>query len=688
MVGDIISMDNLRCSTCGELFTRSSIEGKEAPSTVECIPCRSDAVVHNEDVQHLFTHELVLFFNRVLGLPLDEWNIQVTMCAHEELRVSSPNGGVDQVHTGECISSVSVHHVRLDDDDSTSDLIHKRTVKEIRLLKGMHVELVARTIAHEAMHGWIALWRGQPCGTSQCHACPPKLQDVVAEGLCEYAAFTFLEHRQREVSPESHRFKVIEYTKAKMLTNTCGVYARGLKLALAAMSPRGASTLKRSKNSAFFKECFALSTFPKQILTPVKYNGEMSASLGLCDHCCREIEPSSTTSFEFVVLGGGKACVCLECYEASRPRCKWCGDSLYKKPSIKGPSLHKECFLAYEREHGDQCPVCGESLWEEEKASGSFVRRSSYTSGGGSGGGGGRGGGNRDQRHRSAKARGNSYNHGRIEVHERCGDRCSFCKVLFKNEKYMTVKQDKLHDKCFDGYQIQAQMICSRCKTPLWRKTPEGSYARKTRMIEGGNEIHSECGDKCAQCHKILGGKFMNLEGVRVHETCFDSYQRATPGMCCGVCHDPLWRRGDGDSSGGTGYGRRTCTGKANAGEIHVECSEKCVYCKVILFDPSPYEMNSGRRGSIVTVEKESEMLPSKQPSKQPSKHVHDACYLLYQHSKKEECCSECGSGLWLQEDNSFQRRSSVTEDDRHLCSSCAEKMRRSTRSTTGRSRR
>ena len=131
----------------------------------------------------------------------------------------------------------------------------------------------------------------------------------------------------------------------------------------------------------------ALSRFPtKQVLTPMKYNGEMSASLGTCKFCCREIEPSSTTVFEFVVVGddfngtngsksgGIKTCVCLSCYEASRPCCKWCKEPLHKAPTVKGQDVHRDCFMKYENKHGDRCHVCKELLWEEDKIGG-FQRR-------------------------------------------------------------------------------------------------------------------------------------------------------------------------------------------------------------------------------------------------------------------------------------------------------------------------
>ena len=662
------------CCTCGDAINMQHLEGKQTSSNPlgkQCIQCRNESVTRNSDVQHLFSESLVSFFNNVLGLPLDEWDIKVLMCDPSELRLTTPSG-VDHVHTGECISSVSVHHVaplnnsNNNNDTSSSDLIHKRTVKEIRLLKGMHVELVARTIAHEAMHGWIALWRGQPCGTKQCHACPPRLSDLVAEGLCEYAAYTFLEHRQRKLSSKSHSYKVIQYTKSRMLTNTSGVYAEGLSLALTSMKNGSGDKLKRSKNASFFKQVFALSRFPtKQVLTPMKYNGEMSASLGTCKFCCREIEPSSTTVFEFVVVGddfngtngsksgGIKTCVCLSCYEASRPCCKWCKEPLHKAPTVKGQDVHRDCFMKYENKHGDRCHVCKELLWEEDKIGG-FQRRTSYTSGSG------------DQNNTSKQKR-------KKEVHERCGDRCAQCQIIFQNEKFLTFEKVKLHDACFDTYQKASGMLCGRCHLPLWRQSSDGdrnqkNYVRKTRMDDNGIEIHVECGDKCIQCKTLLKGKFITLGKDQIHEDCFHQYQLSTAGMCCNVCNLPLWRKGDGAATNAAGgYGRKTCmttdqkTGKEI--EIHVACSDRCLYCNIVLFERSPHQSKQiQRRGSVVTVDKTE------------NKRVHDACYLLYQHSKPSECCGECGDGLWTLESGSFSRRSSVTDANVHLCKSCVKK--------------
>jgi len=638
------------CGTCGDYIDVRQMEGKEAPTRLgrECIQCRSESVVRNKDVKDLFSNSLVHFFNHVLGLPLDAWDINVLMCEPHELRTETSS--VDHVHTGECISSVSVHHVNssIHQGHSVSDLIHKRTVKEIRLLKGMHVELVARTIAHEAMHGWIALWRGQPCGVQTCCACPPKLSATVAEGLCEYAAYTFLEHRQQKLSSKSHRYKVIEYTKTRMLQNTSGVYAEGLSLALASMSQGSGMKLKRSKNAAFFKEVFSLSNFPqKSVLTPIKYNEKMSASLGTCGYCCREIEPSSTTMFEFVVVNGGTSCVCLSCYEDTQPKCQWCQDSLHLKPTVKGQDLHRDCFMNFENAHGDRCYVCEELLWEPSSDGGGFIRRSSYTSESGS-----------NCRKSSSSSSRESSSSKRREVHERCGERCAHCDVIFQNEKFLTIEQDKLHEACFDAYQTSTGMVCGRCQLPLWCRSEGGGYARRTRMDDKGQEIHVECGDKCKQCRKLLNGKFIKLGKDQVHEECFDSYQLAT-GMCCGICERPLWRQGDG--------GRKTCmtTDKKTGAEIeiHIACSDCCVYCGVVLFETSPHaNKNSGkRRGSVVTIDEKK------------NERVHDSCYLLWQHSKPSELCGECGSGLWVKDGSSFSRRSSVTSEHVHLCQNCVE---------------
>ena len=511
-----------QCATCGDTINPTTTEGKEEPAKAsfggkECIQCRKDSVVQNCDVQSLFTNELVHFFNHVLGLPLDDWHIKVTLCEQHELRVAPSAGTVDSVHTGECISSVSVHHVRSLQTNAMEDLIHTRRVQEIRLLKGMHIELVARTICHEAMHGWIALWHGQPCGTTKCAVCPTKLSDTVAEGLCEFAAWRFLEHRQQKLHPASHRFKVIENTKARMLSNTSGVYAKGLRLARAAFVSKG-NCLKRSKNAAFFKSVFALSAFPQgegKVSTPVKggdeYNGEISTSLGSCGFCQIEIEPSSTTEFEFVVLGSEKtgrsgrsghgsgrrtragltssSCVCLPCYEESRPKCKWCDQPLHTKPTVKDQNLHRECFIAYEKEFGDKCYVCNEILWEVESKTetekrGSFVRRTSYTSASSPA----------PSLPSSSERTRTAHNNTRREVHVRCGDRCTHCQKLFVNEKFITANaNDKLHDHCFNAHQLKTGMVCGTCHKPLWSQGKTGSYERRTRMVKGV-EIHVECG--------------------------------------------------------------------------------------------------------------------------------------------------------------------------------------------------
>ena len=119
------------CCTCGDAINMQHLEGKHTTSSnplgKQCIQCRNESVTRNSDVQHLFSESLVSFFNNVLGLPLDEWDIKVLMCDPSELRLTTPSG-VDHVHTGECISSVSVHHVaplnnsNNNNDTSSSDL--------------------------------------------------------------------------------------------------------------------------------------------------------------------------------------------------------------------------------------------------------------------------------------------------------------------------------------------------------------------------------------------------------------------------------------------------------------------------------------------------------------------------------------------------------------------------------------
>ena len=81
-----------------------------------------------------------------------------------------------------------------------------------------------------------------------------------------------------------------------------------------------------------------------------------------------------------------------------------------------------------------------------------------------------------------------------------------------------------------------------------------------------------------------------------------------------------------------------------------------------MLLQESPHEKKRGRRGSVVTVEGDQQ--------------VHDACYLLWQHAKESECCHDCGKGLWVlvSKSKSFQRRASVTQEDVHLCETCATK--------------
>ena len=72
----------------------------------------------------------------------------------------------------------------------------------------------------------------------------------------------------------------------------------------------------------------------------------------------------------------------------------------------------------------------------------------------------------------------------------------------------------------------------------------------------------------------MLDGRFVTLsEQEMIHETCFEAWQLAT-GQSCGVCGEPLWRRGDGDGKDSGAYGRKTCkirnktTGKRDM-EVH-----------------------------------------------------------------------------------------------------------------------
>ena len=145
------------CSTCGDQINHSHFEGKQETSKsglgLECPLCRNDTITQDHQVQAIFSEQLVEFFKNTLGLPLDEWDIQVKLCEQHELRITSQSS-LDQVHTGECISSLQVHHVRAaNNNGSTNDSTNDGS--------------------YDVGGKWIATFVGQRCG-GLGHECPER----------------------------------------------------------------------------------------------------------------------------------------------------------------------------------------------------------------------------------------------------------------------------------------------------------------------------------------------------------------------------------------------------------------------------------------------------------------------------------------------------------------------------------
>ena len=161
------------CQSCGHRVERRAAAG----SAAACRRCRKSLVFDDNTITLFFAETIAAFFKTSLGLPLDRWNVTVRVCNKARLRNNLNNrncreGGVDHVHTGECLSSVQVNEVLQDTSGSgsisssatvstslplsasaaaaaaaatptptsnTPHLIHTRRVTEIRILEGMHV---------------------------------------------------------------------------------------------------------------------------------------------------------------------------------------------------------------------------------------------------------------------------------------------------------------------------------------------------------------------------------------------------------------------------------------------------------------------------------------------------------------------------------------------------------------------
>ena len=786
-----------RCRSCGAEAAVDGGAGGGDGGVPSCARCARDSVASDAHCQRLFSGELCEFFNAVLGLPLDRWNVQVRLCSEGEVRnpktktkttlawrrrggkvvrlgdgsgddeAREPYAGVDHVHTGECCSSVQVNEVfksSAGKGDAPWGLIHERKVKEIRLLRRQHPEFVGRTLAHEALHGWLALWHGLPCGHASCRVCPQaQLPHVVAEGLCEFAAWMYLEARLRNCRSGSHAERVINHCRQQMLENTVGVYAKGLKMALASFDPgdRGQRATRRYCRE-FFESVVARGAFPEKIKASLRLQrrglggnvtGSTNASpltsaaasaarniklstpppstsyfashrsaasspsvfaardvggkqgptapssrLGTssrppCRHCRRIVEPTASDHFAFVVVldenGNGKSVQHATCFREHAPRCLHCSDPLYERPAVSGRRLHKDCFMSYERKHGDICERCGEPLWEEEeqptddgsrRTRTAFVRRTSLT-------------------HTPQKR----------EVHCRCGDVCLHCGKLLAGSGQI-MKERPLHMDCFLAYERLHGEKCARCKKPLWRRDGSGGFTRKTSILHDGAakvEVHRECGDKCHQCDGLLVGdgdsernKFLTLQDgkVKVHQKCFGAWQRRT-GMVCVRCNQPLWQWEEADTpKEKAGFRKRTCyvqdsrSGKST--EVHIGCGDRCYHCKELLMVvdskangvASAVATATRRRGSVVTVDHpEASQNKGKMKKNQLARvQVHAECFVAFKATSASERCEWCGKCLWYEQEDSggniaFQRRASIVTNraDRTketVCRGCGDK--------------
>ncbi len=804
-----------RCRSCGA--EADAAAGGGVPS---CARCARDSVRSDAHCQRLFSGELVAFFNSVLGLPLDRWNVQVRLCAEGEVRTpktkttvawrrrggkvvrlgegtndgsSSDDGaaagsgeardtyaGVDHVHTGECCSSVQVNEVFKPSGDAPWGLIHERKVKEIRLLRRQHPEFVGRTLAHEALHGWLALWHGLPCGHASCRVCPQaQLPHVVAEGLCEFAAWMYLEARLRNCRKGSHAERVINHCRQQMLENTVGVYAKGLKMALASFDPgdRGQRATRRYCRE-FFETVVARGAFPEtltsssatrlrlgkqrgrggggdgggstnaspltsaaasaarniKLSTPPPSTSYFasrrsaasspsafaardvggkqgprapSSRLGTssrppCRHCRRIVEPTASDRFAFVVVlddaGLGRSVQHATCFREHAPRCLHCSDPLYERPTVSGRRLHKDCFMSYERKHGDICERCGEPLWEEEQQPTDAVAADGT------------------QRTRTAFVRRTSLTHTpqKREVHCRCGDVCLHCGKLLAGSGQI-MKNRPLHVDCFLAYEKRHGDKCARCKKPLWRRDKSGGFARRTSILRDGAtkvEVHRECGDRCSHCDELLVGdddntrnKFLTLqEGkVKVHQKCFVAWQRRTPGMVCVRCNEPLWQWEEADTPTETaGFRKRTCyvqdSRSGNQIEVHVGCGDRCFHCKELLMVVDSKKQAGAaatatrrrgstttrrRRGSVVTVDRPG--IQGEKKKKPPARvQVHAECFVAFKATSASERCEWCGTCLWYEQEEgggkmTFQRRASIVtnREDRTketVCGGCGDK--------------
>lgn len=781
------------CQSCGHRVERRAAAG----SAAACRRCRKSLVFDDNTITLFFAETIAAFFKTSLGLPLDRWNVTVRVCNKARLRNNLNNrncreGGVDHVHTGECLSSVQVNEVLQDTSGSgsisssatvstslplsasaaaaaaaatptptsnTPHLIHTRRVTEIRILEGMHVEAVGRTLVHEALHGWLALWRGQPCGHKACRVCPARLPEIIAEGLCELAAYQYLAMRKLQVDKDSHAYRVIEYTLGQMFQNTAGVYAAGLKQALSSFE--GDDPISRRRYRLFFEETLSKGRFPRKqqiennspfkVLDSVgttAWRRRVSATdspvysaggkqgpdapsinkIGTsgcppCEHCNRIVEPTKSDQFSFVVKSSDRV-VHLSCFRASATKCMHCSRPLYEDPAVQGRPLHRDCFLAYERKHGDVCERCGEPLWEEgEGLTDQRQQRRGRYGGRGSSGSSSAANNNKtpiDNKKMFVRRTSLTNTPSRREVHCRCGDTCKFCGEMLAGPRAV-MKDSMLHHDCFLPYQKEYGDKCARCQKPLWRASGT-SFSRRTSIVRDessgqNSEIHHECGDRCVECDNLLlQGKSGNSDGktitftegvggeggavgdpssgtvVTLHEECFERYQKRV-GMVCPRCGDPLWRRrtvGKGSKPGKEGFAKRTCfvaeklfggeggQGKdgARSIEVHVECGDRCAHCDDLLMAEklsSKSRVTQGRRrGSVIVTEaarrhNQRRGAAAKKKGKAEMVQLHAECFLVYKSTIPSETCSQCGSCLWsvvrggkVGAEDRFSRRASI----------------------------
>ena len=500
---------------------------------------------------------------------------------------------------------------------------HTREVVNIHVLPSLHEVYLGRTLCHELVHCWFALNMGNPCidyetnSEDVCRICPTgTLEEETCEGLCETAAFLYLQHRTDSCPDNSpHTLSCIATALKVLKNNRVETYKRGLDKVQGALKTfvkrNGGRRGKLEPNTirSFFVHVVLHGSLPTRHAD--MHHLSQNNMYCPCDVCGRSVRPTDAHKFSFVV--NGLRVVHVDCFrDKIALRCSHCNGLLLDESVVTGQRLHERCFLAKENDTGEKCGRCNKPLWEQEPPSsknnnrGSFVRRTSRTSTG-------------------------------ELVHHACGDKCKFCNAYLAD--FPAIGKQMLHKKCFLAYHRRAGDMCGLCGETLWATVKEtGGFTRKT-MQHNGAEVHCSC-LRCKVCKESMESS-PAMSSEMCHMKCFIQLTEMR-GETCNVCKESLWR------TNGKSFTRNGI--KDLAGNIvHRECGPTCAHCNNPLFTE-----------------------PFLKASDSSALCVHSNCFIDF-HTHRGDKCGICRKSLWERsaDGKGFGRRTSYSEEHGDIHAKC-----------------